>query len=338
MSSGSPSADNAPSGGPGTEATRPVGKPRIGISLCLLGEEVRHDGGHKRDRYSTDVLSAYFEWVPVCPEVEVGMGTPREPIRLVSGDGGVRLVGVDSERDWTDEMAEFSRKRVEGLAAQAIHGFILKKNSPSCGMERVRLYNPSGMPARDGVGAFARPLMESLPNLPVEEEGRLNDAPLRENFITRVYTYRRWRTLLEEGLTPGNLVDFHTRHKLQLLAHNPDRYYTMGPLVAEAGTRDLDELAPAYEEHLMAALAKPAPVRRQVNTLHHLCGFLKKELTPEEKSELLDVIDQYRRGIVPLVTPLTLLRHHLRRIDHPWVGKQVYLDPYPRELALRSHV
>jgi uncharacterized protein YbgA (DUF1722 family)/uncharacterized protein YbbK (DUF523 family) len=313
-------------------------KARIGISLCLLGEEVRHDGGHKRDRYATDVLSAYFEWVPVCPEVEVGMGTPREPIRLVGGKDGVRLVGVDSERDWTEQMAEFSQRRVEALAAQKIHGFILKKNSPSCGMERVRLYNDKGMPSRDGVGAFARVLLETLPNLPVEEEGRLNDAPLRENFITRVYTYRRWTALLEEGLTPGKLVDFHTCHKLLLLAHNPGRYYKMGPLVAEAGKRNLGDLATAYEEHLMAALAKPAAVRRQVNTLHHLCGFLKKELDADEKRELLDVIDQYRQGIVPLVTPLTLLSHHLRRIDNRWVGKQVYLDPYPRELALRSHL
>ncbi|MGD8331401.1 MAG: DUF523 and DUF1722 domain-containing protein [Acidobacteriota bacterium] len=313
-------------------------RPRVGISLCLLGEEVRHDGGHKRARYVTDVLAEYFEWAPLCPEVDVGMGIPREPIHLVADGDTVRLVGIRSERDWTEEMARYARAKVEELAAADIDGFILKKDSPSCGMERVKLFNAKNMPTRDGVGAFARVLMERMTTLPVEEEGRLNDAGLRENFITRVYAYQRWRALLREGLTAGNLVDFHTRHKLLLLAHSPSHYYRLGPLVAEAGARDLGELAPEYERLLMAALARPASRQRQVNTLHHLCGFLKDELDAAEKAELLDVIEQYRRGIVPIVAPLTLLRAHLRRIEHPWVNKQVYLAPYPRDLGLRSHV
>jgi len=313
-------------------------KPRVAISLCLLGEEVRHDGGHKRARYATDVLAEYFEWAPVCPEVEVGMGIPREPIRLLADGDTVRLVGVRSERDWTGEMAAYSAAKVEELAAMDIDGFILKKDSPSCGMERVKLYNVKGMPTRDGVGAFARVLLEHMTTLPVEEEGRLNDAGLRENFITRVYTYQRWRALLRDGLTPATLVEFHTRHKLLLMAHSPKHYYEMGPMVAEAGTRDLGELGPEYERLLMRALAKPATTQRQVNTLHHLCGFLKSELDADEKAELLDVIEQYRQGIVPIVAPLTLLRSHLRRISHPWVNQQVYLAPYPRELGLRSHV
>jgi uncharacterized protein YbgA (DUF1722 family)/uncharacterized protein YbbK (DUF523 family) len=313
-------------------------KPRVAVSLCLLGEEVRHDGGHKRSRFMTDVLGEYFEWIPLCPEVDVGMGIPREPIRLLDDGGKVRLIGIRSERDWTDEMAAYADKKVRELAARDIDGFILKKDSPSCGMERVKLYNVKGMPTRDGVGAFARVLMERMQTLPVEEEGRLNDAGLRENFITRVYTYQRWRALLREGLDAGALVDFHTRHKLLLLAHSPKHYYEMGPMVAEAGTSDLEEMAPQYERLLMAALAKPATTQRQVNTLHHLCGFLKDELDAGEKAELLDVIEQYRRGIVPIVTPLTLLGAHLRRIEHPWVNRQVYLSPYPRDLGLRSHV
>ena len=313
-------------------------KPRVAVSLCLLGEEVRHDGGHKRSRFATDVLAEYFEWAPVCPEVEVGMGIPREPIRLLADGDEIRLIGIRSERDWTDEMAAYAEAKVAELAGEDIDGFILKKDSPSCGMARVKLYNAKGMPTRDGVGAFARVLMERMTTLPVEEEGRLNDAGLRENFITRVYTYQRWRQLLREGLTPGQLVDFHTRHKLLLLAHSPKHYYEMGPLVAEAGARDLDELAAEYERLLMAGLAKPATKQRQVNTLHHLCGFLKDALDGEQKAELLDVIEQYRRGVVPIVAPLTLLSAHLRRVNHPWVTRQLYLSPYPRELGLRSHV
>lgn len=313
-------------------------KPRVAVSFCLLGEEVRHDGGHKRSRFMTDVLGEYFEWLPICPEVDIGMGIPREPIRLLDDGERIRLVGVRSEHDWTDAMNEYAETRVAGLVAKDIDGFILKKSSPSCGMERVKVYNDKGMPRHDGIGAFARVLMERMPTLPVEEEGRLNDAGLRENFITRVYTYRRWRAAVRAGMAPGDLVDFHTRHKLLLLSHSPKHYYEMGPMVAEAGTRELDELLPAYEKLLMAGLAKPASKRRQVNTLHHLCGFLKDELDGDEKAELLDVIDQYRRGIVPLVTALTLLRSHLRRVEHPWVDQQVYLSPYPRELGLRSHV
>ncbi len=313
-------------------------KPRVAVSLCLLGEEVRHDGGHKRSRFATDVLADYFAWAPVCPEVEVGMGIPREPIRLLADGDTIRLIGVRSERDWTDEMAAYAERKVAELAAMDIDGFILKKDSPSCGMARVKLYNVKGMPTRDGVGAFARVLMDRMTTLPVEEEGRLNDAGLRENFITRVYTYQRWRRLLRDGLTAGKLVDFHTAHKLLLLAHSPRHYYQMGPMVAEAGSRDLGEMAPEYERLLMDALAKPATKQRQVNTLHHLCGFLKEELDKDEKAELLDIIDQYRQGIVPIVAPLTLLSAHLRRIQHPWVTQQVYLSPYPRELGLRSHV
>ncbi len=311
-------------------------RPRVGISLCLLGEEVRHDGGHKRDRYATGVLGQHFSWVPVCPEVEVGMGTPREPVNLLRTDDGVIMRGIRTGEDWTERMQEYSDQRVESLRKDDLHGFILKKGSPSCGMARVRLYDHNNVPGHDGVGLFAQALMEQMPNLPLEEEGRLNDKPLRENFITRVYAYYRWRTLRQKDPSPGAVVEFHTAHKMLLLAHSPKHYYELGRLVAEAGTLPMDELLDGYETLFMQALAKPASLGRQVNALQHLMGYLDDSVTTEDKAELLAVIQEYRDGIVPLIAPLTLLRHHLRRIDDPWIERQVYLQPYPRELALRS--
>jgi uncharacterized protein YbgA (DUF1722 family)/uncharacterized protein YbbK (DUF523 family) len=311
-------------------------RPRVGISLCLLGEEVRHDGGHKHDRYATGVLGQHFQWVPVCPEVEVGMGTPREPVNLLRTDDGVIMRGIRSGKDWTEQMQTYSRQRVEALREADLHGFILKKDSPTCGMERVRLYDKNNVPSRDGVGLFAQALMDQIPNLPLEEEGRLNDKPLRENFITRVYAYHRWRTLLQGEVSPHALVEFHTGHKMLLLAHSPQLYTELGRLVAQAGTLPLDELLDSYESMFMRALAKPASPGRQVNALQHLMGYLKEDVSADDKAELNDVIQEYREGIVPLIVPLTLLRHHLRQIDDPWVAKQVYLQPYPRELALRS--
>jgi uncharacterized protein YbgA (DUF1722 family)/uncharacterized protein YbbK (DUF523 family) len=312
------------------------GRPRVGISLCLLGEEVRHDGGHKHDRYATGVLAQHFQWVPVCPEVEVGMGTPREPVNLLRTDEGVIMRGIRSGEDWTERMNEYSAQRVESLARNILHGFILKKDSPSCGMERVRLYDHNNVPSREGVGLFAQALKDLLPNLPLEEEGRLNDKPLRENFITRVYAYYRWSEMLRVGASPASVVDFHTSHKMLLLAHSPKHYSELGQLVAQAGTLPLEELLDRYGATFMQALAKPASPGRQVNALQHLMGYLKESVTAEDKAELVGVIQEYRDGIVPLIVPLTLLRHHLRQIEDPWVERQIYLQPYPRELALRS--
>lgn len=315
--------------------TRPD-RPRVGISLCLLGEEVRHDGGHKRDRYATEVLSQHFEWVPVCPEVEVGMGTPREPVNLLRTEDGIVLRSVRSGEDWTERMRSYSAERVDTLRQMDLHGFILKKDSPSCGMERVRLYDHNDVPGREGVGLFAQALMDLLPNLPVEEEGRLNDKPLRENFLSRVYAYYRWRALVHEGASPGALVEFHTGHKMLLLAHSPHHYRELGRLVAAAGTLPSEKLLDRYEALFMRALAKPSSPGRQVNTLQHMMGYLKESVSAEDKAELVALIDEYRQGLVPLITPLTLLRHHLRQLDDPWINSQIYLDPYPRELALRS--
>lgn len=313
-------------------------RPRVGVSDCLLGHEVRHDGGHKRDLFVVKVLDDYFEWVPVCPEVEVGMGTPREPLRLARRGEAVHMITVKTGVDWTERMVRYSEQRTRRLAEDRLRGFILKKDSPSCGMERVKVYDHNGVPSKSGRGLFAERLLSRLPNLPVEEEGRLNDKPLRENFIGRVYAYHRWRSLLEKGATPAAIVDFHARHKLLLMAHDPATYYEMGPLVARAGKLPIEELADAYETMLMGALDRPAPAGRHVNTLQHILGFLKDALSGDDKAEILRVIDEYRQGIVPLVAPLALLKFHLRKSSSEWIKNQVYLDPYPAKLALRSHL
>jgi uncharacterized protein YbgA (DUF1722 family)/uncharacterized protein YbbK (DUF523 family) len=317
------------------------GKIPVGISACLVGDEVRFDGGHKRDRFVNDVLGDYFRWVKVCPEVGAGLGVPRETYRLVRGKDGARMVGNRTDRDATDALGEFALAHVEQLATGRLRGFILKKDSPSCGMERVRLYDGNNAPSRTSVGLYAQRLMERYPHLPVEEEGRLNDPRIRENFITRVFTFDRWLRLLEaagDGPQPRDIVEFHTQHKMLLLAHSPKHYYTLGPLVAKAGVLPMEELVIEYEKHLMAALKAIASPGRHVNVLQHLCGFIKNDLNAADKAELQSIIEDYRVGRVPLVTPLILLYHHLKHLKDEWVNAQVYLQPYPHELALRSHI
>jgi uncharacterized protein YbgA (DUF1722 family)/uncharacterized protein YbbK (DUF523 family) len=311
---------------------------RVGISTCLLGEPVRYDGGHKRDRYLTDVLGRYFEWVPVCPEVEVGMGTPRPPIRLVRGEDGVRLVEPKEGRDWTRAMEAHARKRVRALAALDLCGYVLKSGSPSCGMERVKVWSDQGMPEKIGTGLFASELQRRLPSLPVEEEGRLHDARLRESWIERVFAYRRLRTLLAGRVSRGKLVAFHTAHKLQLLSHSETHYRALGRLVAEAKGVPDAELRARYETGFMAALAKPATPRRHANVLQHALGHLRGKVEPAVSRELLAGIEDYARGLVPLVVPLTMLRHYVKRAEIAYLAGQIYLDPHPKELMLRNHV
>lgn len=320
----------------GTAAASDHGRPRLGISRCLLGDEVRHDGGHKRNRYATEVLGEHVEWVSMCPEVEVGMTTPRPALRLIRADGGPRMITIQTGEDWTERMNAYSRDRADSLATEGLDGFVLKKDSPSCGMERVKIYDHNSVPSRDGSGLFAGTLLERFPALPMEEEGRLNDQRLRENFVTRIYAYQRWREFLHREPNPAKLIEFHTGHKYLLLAHSPKHYYQLGPRVAEAGSGEFETIVAEYETGFMSALRHPAPVKRHVNVLQHLCGFLKEQLDGPAKQELGEVIESFRAGLVPLVAPLTLLNHHLRAINHPWVGQQRYLDPYPRELALRS--
>ncbi|HYB70720.1 MAG TPA: DUF523 and DUF1722 domain-containing protein [Candidatus Bathyarchaeia archaeon] len=311
---------------------------RVGISACLLGEEVRYDGGHQKDHYVTEVLARHFRWVPVCPELEVGMGVPREPVRLVGPAGAPRMLGVTSGADHTDRMSAFARRRVQDLAREGLSGYILKRGSPSCGMERVKLYPERGAPSRDGVGLFAHALMEALPLLPIEEEGRLNDARIRDNFITRIFAYRRLTALREAAPRPGDVVAFHTAHKYLLLAHSPTAYARLGREVARvprpARVRWLD----GYAQGFMRALMVPATTKKHVNVLQHLAGFFKDHIGAGEKRELLGLIDDYARGLVPLVVPITLINHHVARFDVAYVRDQVYLRPHPKELMLRNHV
>jgi uncharacterized protein YbgA (DUF1722 family)/uncharacterized protein YbbK (DUF523 family) len=322
---------------PGAEpAASPI---RIGVSACLLGDQVRFDGGHKRDRFVTDVLARHVEWVPVCPEVEMGLGTPREPMRLVRVGTGIRMMTTRTGIDHTEGMLTWARGRLRALEGEDLCGYILKSKSPSCGMERVKVYDaPRGMPARGGRGLFAAALMERFPALPVEEEGRLADARLRDNFIERVFAYRRLKDLFARGWNAGALVRFHTAHKMQLLAHSRKAYDEMGRLVAAAGQTPRSELRGQYERRFMEALSVIATPARHANVLTHMAGHLKKHLDPASKHELAACIDEYRRGLVPLVVPITLVRHHVRAHRVEYLAKQTYLEPHPRELMLRNHV
>ncbi len=313
-------------------------KIRLGISTCLLGKNVRYDGGHKHDPFLTETLGKFFEWVPVCPEVEMGMGIPRESSRLVGSPESPRLIAQRSGTDYTDAMQRFAAERVDKLAASDIHGYVLKKNSPSCGMLRVRVYSDSGMPARNGRGLFADRLLRELPLLPVEEEGRLHDPVLRENFIERVFAHDRWTQFAASRPRARDLVEFHARQKLSLMAHSPQHYRQLGSLVAKAGRTPMNELLESYGPAFMQCLSVHATARKHANVLQHLLGYLKKDLDAADKTELVRHIEDYRIGLVPLIVPLTLLIHHFRRHPVAWVSEQTYLNPYPAELMLRNHV
>ncbi|CAG0973028.1 hypothetical protein GEOBC_01383 [Geobacteraceae bacterium] len=310
---------------------------KIGVSSCLLGEKVRYDGGHKHDRYITDTLGRFFRFVPVCPEVGCGLPVPREAMRLERDGEGVRLVTNKTHVDHTDRMLSWCAKRVTELEREDLCGFIFKKDSPSSGLFNVKVYS-TGMPAKVGRGLFARAVTEHFPLLPVEEEGRLHDMGLRENFIERVFAYRRWKDLLKGGKTVGRLVEFHTAHKLLIMAHSPAIYREMGKLVAHGKEMPRDELFHRYQELFLKALALHATVRKNTNVLQHIAGYFKKELTPEEKGELQEVIGEYHQRLVPLIVPVTLLRHYIRKYGQDYLLKQVYLSPTPQELMLRNHV
>jgi uncharacterized protein YbgA (DUF1722 family)/uncharacterized protein YbbK (DUF523 family) len=314
---------------------RPI---RIGISACLLGEQVRFDGGHKRDAFLTETFGRFVEWVPVCPEVECGFGTPREAMRLVRIEQGMRLLTVKTGIDLTQRMERFSRSRVSALAREDLSGYVLKKDSPSCGLERVKAYQHHGGPTRSGRGLFAAALVEAFPHLPVEEEGRLADPRLRDNFVERVFAYWRLRGLLGGGWTVGDLVRFHTAHKLLLLAHAPEAYRRLGRLVAGARGMSRRDLERCYADGFMQALAHLATARRHTNALQHIAGYFKDRLDAASKRELAETIADYRRGLVPLVVPLTLIRHHVRTLGVSYLAGQTYLEPHPKELMLRNHV
>ena len=321
-----------------SSADQSTAKIRVGISTCLLGANVRFDGGHKHDPFLTETLGAFFEWVPVCPEVEIGLGTPRESLRLVGTPEQPRLVAPRSGKDHTDAMRRFADRRLDQLATTDIHGYVLKKDSPSCGMMRVRVYGDGGMAARTGRGLYADTLLKRFPTLPVEEEGRLHDMALRESFIERVFAHHRWTKFAQSRPRPKDMVGFHSSQKLALMAHSPEHYRQLGRLVAQAGRTPMNELLASYGEGFMHCLSVRATAKKHANVLQHLLGYLKMKLDATDKTELIGHIEDYRNGLVPLIVPLTLLSHHFRRHPCPWVAEQTYLNPYPAELMLRNHV
>jgi len=311
---------------------------RLGISSCLLGEPVRYDGGHKLDRFLVQTLGRYVEYVPVCPEVEVGLPTPREALRLVDADGGQRLVFQKSGADITERMEAWARQRVEQLAGEDLCGFIFKSRSPSSGMARVKLYDRNGVPNQQGVGVFARIFMERFPLLPVEEEGRLHDPRLRENFIDSIFTFKRWRDQVLSAPQAAALVEFHTCHKLLLMAHSPAHYRQLGKLVAGAGRAEPDLLLEEYQAGLLAAMRLQATPSKHVNVLQHLLGYFKTQLSRDEKQEALELFERFRAGQLPLIVPVTLVNHFVRKYRQPYLLRQYYLQPHPIELQLRNHV
>ncbi|HRU06907.1 MAG TPA: DUF523 and DUF1722 domain-containing protein [Candidatus Brocadiia bacterium] len=313
-------------------------RPRLGVSACLLGRKVRFDGGHKLDRFVAETLGAYVDFVPVCPEVELGLGVPRDTLRLEGEAAAPRLVVTRTREDITERMAAWARRRVEELAQEDLCGYIFKSKSPSSGMQGVKLYGGKGAPSKKGVGVFARVFMERFPLLPVEDEGRLNDPGLRENFIERVFALKRWRDAAAQGMTRGRLVEFHTDHKMLIFSHGEAKYRAMGRLVAGAAGRRMAEVAAEYEAALMEALKARATVKSHVNTLAHAMGYLKKMLSADEKQELLEVIEEYRKGWAPLLVPVTLINHYARKFGEAYLLRQTYLRPHPAELKLRAYV
>jgi uncharacterized protein YbgA (DUF1722 family)/uncharacterized protein YbbK (DUF523 family) len=310
---------------------------RVGVSACLLGEEVRFDGGHKRDPFLVGTFGRFVEWVPTCPEVEAGFGTPRESMRLVRVDDHVRLLTVKTGRDVTAPLASAITRRMRSLPAEELSGYVLKKNSPSCGLTRVKLYDGSGMPSAKGQGLFAAALAEHFPHMPLEEEGRLSDPRIRENFIERVFGYWRLRGLFRKGWTVADLVRFHTAHKLILMSHSPKACTELGRVTAGARTLGRAEAERLYSDGFMRALSVMATVRRHTNVLQHMAGYFSRRLDSASREELHATIDDFHRGLVPLIVPITLIRHHVRALDVGYLADQLYLAPHPKELMLRNH-
>ena len=314
-------------------------KIKIGISTCLLGEKVRYDGGHKLDRYLTEILGPFVQWVPVCPEVECGLSIPREAMHLVDSPDGPRLMTIKTGIDHTPKMQSWTEKRLKDLEREDLCGYIFKTKSPSSGMRDIKIYHQDGnILHAKGVGLWANAFMERFPNIPVEDEGRLNDAGLRENFIERIFVMYRWKQYLRNDPTAGGLVDFHTDHKLLIMAHNTEKLRELGQIVSAPRTDKWLDRLDQYFELLMNTLKLKATVKKHTNVLDHIMGYFKKLLTPDEKQELKEIITNYHDGLVPLIVPVTLLNHYIRKYNDTYLLRQVYLKPHPIELMLRNHV
>lgn len=313
-------------------------KIKLGISSCLLGNKVRYDGQHKYDSWLVEELGPYVEYVPVCPEVECGLPVPREAMRLVGNPASPLLLTNKTGIDHTDKMLSFCSKRIIELAKENLCGFVFKSKSPSSGMERVKVYPAGGgVSEKNGIGIFAREFMKAFPLLPVEEEGRLHDPVLRENFIERIFIMQRWQQMVSDKYKAGDLVDFHTRHKYLLMAHSPQHYRSLGKLVAEIKQYSLQEFEHIYLEQLMQATSKPATRSKHQNVMLHILGYFKQDLDTSEKAELIEIIDKYKAGHYPLIVPITLINHYIRKYNKPYLAEQYYLNPHPMELNLRNH-
>jgi uncharacterized protein YbgA (DUF1722 family)/uncharacterized protein YbbK (DUF523 family) len=312
-------------------------KVKIGVSTCLLGENVRYDAGHKLDRYITDTLGQYFGWVPVCPEVEYGLPVPREPMHLVGDPDSPHLVTIRTGVDYTAGMLKWAEKKLKELEKEDLSGFIFKSKSPSSGIGGVKVYTSSGMPSQRGVGIFGGAFMQHFPLIPVIDDGRLHDPSLRENFIERVFVYKRWKEFMEKGGLVRDLIVFHTEHKLLILSHSPKHFSILGQLVASAKKYKPEDLHPEYIRLLMEGLRLIATVKKNTNVLLHIAGYFKKQLSADDKKELFEVIENYHKGYVPLIVPIVLIKHYVRKFDEPYLNKQYYLTPHPLELMLRNH-
>ena len=313
-------------------------KIKLGISSCLLGLKVRYDGGHKLDHFLVDTLGKFVEWVPVCPEVESGLSVPREAMRLVGNPESPRLVTMHTGVDHTGLLTAWTQRKLSELKNAGLCGFIFKSRSPSSGIRNVKIYNENGGLSGRGAGIFGEAFIERFPLLPADDEGRLNDPAIRENFIERVFVFKRWLELLERGLTAGSLVTFHSDHKLLILSHSTDHYRSLGSLVAHARQHPQKELGARYIATLMEGLRRISTPAKNTNVLHHIMGYFKKKISPGEKKELLEVIGSYREGMIPLIVPVVLLNHYVRLFEVPYLRRQYYLNPHPLELMLRNHV
>ncbi len=313
-------------------------KIKIGISSCLLGEKVRYDGGHKLDRYIVDTLGQYFEWVSVCPEVEYGLSVPREAMRLIGDPEAPHLVTIRTKIDHTDGMLKWAEKRLKLFEKEELCGFIFKSKSPSSGISGVKVYNNSGIPIKKGMGIFAKAFINRFPLIPVIDDGRLHDPLLRENFIERVFVYKRWRDFEKSGGRIKDLINFHTEHKLLILSHNPKYLTLLGRMIANAKRYRPERLLNEYIKVLMEGLNYISTVKKNTNVLFHIMGYLKNHLSKDEKEELIEVIDKYHKGYLPLIVPIVLIKHYVRKFDEPYLKRQYYLNPHPLELMLRNHV
>jgi uncharacterized protein YbgA (DUF1722 family)/uncharacterized protein YbbK (DUF523 family) len=312
----------------------------VGVSGCLLGEKVRWNGDHKRDRFITDVLGKYFEYISICPELEVGMGVPRETVALYGSLKEQKLIGKKSRNDWTDKMKSYNDETFDSLSKKDLCGFLFKSKSPSCGLGRVPIYSyDDPVKVRHGSGLFAKNFIKKFPLIPVEDEGRLNDPRIRENFITKIFCFHSLKkNLLRKRIRPGVLVDFHTNNKFLLLAHSRKHYQLLGKIVADLKHQTWSKVLESYASLFMEAINYKSTNKKNTDVLLHMMGFFKKIISLEDKKDILNSIEDYLHGFVPLIVPITLIRHYVKKYDISYLRDQVYLNPHPKELMLRNHV